>query len=165
MVSVGEVPGSQKASGSHTGALSSIAIGYNRDFQNSYLGNYYGSDRGYLKFMYFFAGRALVTLDGGLGAVEYPDMYWLSTDTLRHKSFTDMRADATLFGEYRVVPSFGINATLRYTANISNTHDMPEITGCSPGTASAACAPNGETGKLDMAWNRFEAFLGVRWFM
>src|SRR5581483_984118 len=28
-------------------ALSSIAVGYTRDFQNSYLGGYYGSDRGY----------------------------------------------------------------------------------------------------------------------
>ena len=160
-------PGIDQAS-DLTLALSSIALGYSRDFENSYLGNFYGSDRGYLKFNYFFAGRALVTLEGGLGAIEYPDMYWVQTPAvLRHSGFTDMRADATLFGEYRLVPTFGIDATLRYTANISNTHDIPEIPGCSPGSAAASCAMpgGGLSGKYDMSWNRFEAFLGVRWFM
>ncbi|MDP9035418.1 MAG: hypothetical protein M3O50_11480 [Myxococcota bacterium] len=135
-------------------ALSSIALGYTRDFQNSYLGNFYGLDRGYLRFNYFFAGRALVTLEGGVGAVQFPDIYWLTPGAprLRHAKFTDVRADATLFSEYRLADSFGVNATLRYTANISNTHDIPGSDG-----------PN--AGVFDMAWNRFEAFLGVRWFM
>jgi hypothetical protein len=137
-------------------ALSSIALGYNRDFQNSYLGNYYGSDRGYLRFNYFFGGRALMSLEGGVGAIEYPNMYWIPPATpmivLRHKAFTDVRADATLFGEYRFSDSVGLNATLRYTANFSNAHDMPDQ------------APPA-TGVFDMGWTRFEAFLGLRWFM
>jgi hypothetical protein len=137
--------------------LSAITLGYNRDFQNSYLGNYYGSDRGYLRFNYFFAGRALVTLEGGFGAVEYPNMYWLppatAAPTLRHVSFTDYRADATLFGEYRFSDSVGLNATFRYTSNISNVHDMPDQ------------VPGNGTGVFDMAWTRIEAFLGMRWFM
>jgi hypothetical protein len=136
-------------------ALSSIALGYTRDFQNSYLGNYYGSDRGYLKFSFFFAGRALVSLEGGVGAIEYPDMWWNST-LERHGAFTDMRADATLFGEYRFTDTFALNATLRYTANFSNVHDLPDV---------LPPVPAGTAGVYDMAWNRFEAFLGVRWFM
>ena len=36
-------------------------------------------DRGYLRFNYFFAGRALLTLEGGAGAIEYPTMYWGQT--------------------------------------------------------------------------------------
>jgi hypothetical protein len=142
-------------------SLSSITLGYSRDFQNSYLGNFYGSDRGYLRFAYFFAGRALLTLEGGVGAVEYPDMYWLPTVALqgsnvalRHRAFTDVRADATLFGEYRFSNTFGLNATLRYTANFSSQHDMPD----SPEATGFLHA-------FDMAWNRFEAFLGVRWFL
>jgi hypothetical protein len=137
-------------------ALSSISIGYTRDFQNSYLGNFYGNDRGYLRFAYNFASRALVTLEGGVGAIEYPKMYWdprsipVGTPLLRHAAFTDLRADATLFGEYRFTDTFGLNATLRYTANFSNTNDM-------------LVQPN--LGYFDMAWNRFEAFLGARWFM
>ena len=134
-------------------ALSSIALGYTRDFQNSYLGNYYGSDRGYLKFAYFFAGRALVTLEGGVGAVEYPNILWLppaaAAGTLRHSAFTDTRVDATLFGEYRFTNALGVNATLRYTANFSNAF-IPD----DPALTSA----------FAMEWTRFEAFLGVRYF-
>jgi hypothetical protein len=136
--------------------LSSIALGYNRDFQNSYLGNFYGSDRGYLRFSYLFAGRVLATLEGGLGAIEYPNMYWLppvpAALSPRHSAFTDLRADATAFGEYRVGESLGLNLTLRYTGNFSNTHDMPD-------------QPPPAAGVFDMAWSRFEAFLGARWFL
>lgn len=142
-------------------ALSSIALGYTRDFENSYLGDFYGTDRGYLKFSYFFAGRALVTLEGGVGAIEYPDMYWLAgplAGKLRHTGFDDTRADATLFTEYRLTDEVGINATIRYTANFSNVHDMPDMELTGP-------APSGTFGVFDMAWTRLEAFLGVRWFM
>ena len=132
-------------------ALSSISVGYSRDFQLSYLGNYYGSDRGYLKFFYFFAGRALATLEGGLGAIEYPTILNPPAvgPPVRHNSFTDTRADATLFSEYRFTDAFGINATLRYTQNFSNVH-LPLL---------------GSTALYAMGWQRFEAYLGVRFFM
>lgn len=138
-------------------ALSSIAIGYNRDFQNSYLGDYYGLDRGYLKFNYFFAGRALVTLEGGAGAVEYPTMYWEQTGDFRHSAFTDLRVDATLFGEYRFTDTFALNATVRYTANVSNAQVPIVDTGPNGGVLPSQ--------EYDMSWNRLEAYLGVRWFM
>jgi hypothetical protein len=136
-------------------ALSSIALGYTRDFANSYIGNYYGSDRGYLKFSYFFAGRALVTLEGGVGAVEYPNIFWgnlgqMRDGQLRHSAFTDIRADATLFSEYRFTETFGLNATVRYTANFSNAQVSDQEEG---------------PGFFDMSWTRLEAYLGVRWFM
>ncbi len=134
-------------------ALSSIAVGYTRDFQLSYLGNFYGTDRGYLKFYYFFAGRALATLEGGVGAIEYPTVLNPPSaigPAVRHTSFTDTRADATLFSEYRFTDAFGINATLRYTQNFSK-QQIPLI---------------GTPGSLySMAWQRFEAYLGVRFFM
>jgi hypothetical protein len=140
-------------------ALSSIAVGYTRDFANSYLGNFYGQDRGYLRFSYFFSGRTLVTLDGGVAAIEYPTMTWLATGDPRHAAFTDVRADATLFGEYRFTDSFGLNATLRYTENFSNTSVPQFDEGRVPPNPSPAAA------SYDMAWNRFEAFVGVRWFL
>ena len=130
-------------------ALSSIAIGYNRDFQNSYLGSYYGYDRGYLKFYYFFAGRTLLTLEGGVAALEYPNVLW-SDGSQRVAAFTDLRADATLFGEYRFSDSFGLNSTIRYSANFSNTQ-LPNA----PGSPLV----------FDLSWRRVEAYLGLRWFM
>jgi len=134
-------------------ALSSIALGYTRDFAPSYLSNFYGLDRGYLKFSYFFAGRALATLEGGVGALEYPTILNPAGD-VRHKSFTDVRADATFFTEYRFIDSLGINATVRYTQNISD-QLIPPI-GANATTAGSVYA---------MAYQRFEAYLGLRWFM
>jgi hypothetical protein len=138
-------------------ALSSIAVGYNRDFANSYLGGYYGLDRGYVKFSYFFAGRALVSIEGGAGAVEYPTMLW-GDGSVRHSAFTDARVDGTFFGEYRLTDSFGINATVRYTANFSSASVL--VAEPAAGAATPATAQ-----EFDMSWNRLEAFLGVRWFM
>jgi hypothetical protein len=139
-------------------ALSSITLGYTRDYQSSYLGNFYGSDRGYLRFNYFFAGKALLTLEGGVGAVEYPRMYWADgSKRIRplegnNDPFTDIRADATLFGEYRFTNTFGLNATLRYTANFSSVHDMPDTQAL-------------QNSIFDMEWTRFEAFVGARFFL
>ena len=143
-------------------ALSSIAIGYTRDFQNSYLGSYYTQDRGYLKFYYLFAGRATITLEGGVAAIEYPDLFW-SDGTSRASSFTDLRADATLFGEYRFTDTFGLNATVRYTTNVSNEIlqvTEPSMTVPPPGSMTPAAPAT-----YAMQWERFEAYLGLRWFM
>jgi hypothetical protein len=144
-------------------ALSSIAIGYTRDFQNSYLGDFYGQDRGYLRFNYFFSGRALVALEGGVSGIEYPNMYW-GPDTanpaggdFRHSAFTDLRVDSSLFGEYRFTDSFGLNATVRYTANFSNA-TVPE-NDLGPGVS----VPAGQS--YDMSWSRFETFVGLRFFL
>jgi len=137
-------------------ALSSIAVGYVRDFQLSYIGNYYGTDRGYLKFSYFFAGRALTTLEGGVGAIEYPTILnppGAVGPAVRHDAFTDTRADATLFSEYRFTDAFGINTTLRYSQNFSKAQILP------------IGSPLGSTTLYAMSWQRFEAYLGLRFFM
>lgn len=140
--------------------LSSIALGYTRDFQTSYLGDYYGSDRGYAKIQYMFAGRVLASLEGGVGAIEYPDIYANDggKDKLSHPAFTDTRADATFFGEYRFSNTFGLNTTIRYTANFSNTQlDPSVVTGSTPTTTTATV--------YDLNWRRFEAYIGARWFL
>jgi hypothetical protein len=135
--------------------LSSIAIGYDRNFQTSYLGNYVGVDKGYLQFRYFFAGKALITLDGGVAEMEYPNLYWSGPDyTLRHSSYDATQVVGTLFGEYRFSNSVGLNATLRYSQSICSTQ-LPVAPGPLPAVG----------GLYDMAWNRFEAYLGLRWFL
>jgi hypothetical protein len=137
--------------------LSSIAIGYDRNFSTSYLGNYFGSDRGYLKFTYLFAGRAVISLEGSGAAIEYPTLYW-SDFTQRNPSYTDAQIAATLFGEYRFSSSLGLNLTLRYTQNVSNA----KLLATEPTTMQPTPAVGGY---YDMSWDRFEAFLGLRWFL
>jgi hypothetical protein len=136
--------------------LSSLAVGYARDFVASYLADYYGSDRGYLKFSYFFAGRALVSLEGGAGAIEYPSIAaFIDRPVANQPAWTDVRLDATLFGEYRFTNYLGVNLTGKYTNNISNT--VLDI-GAAPG------AP-GIVQLLAMEWQRFEVYAGVRLFL
>jgi hypothetical protein len=130
-------------------SLSSIALGFTRDFQTSYIGNYYGIDRGYLKFYYLFAGQALLSIDGGIGSIEYPEI-WGAGGVHRSSSFTDLRADVSVLGEYRFTDTFAVDATFKYTQNFSN-----QVVAVEPP----------EVGNYGMAWQRFEAYLGVRWFM
>ncbi|HSY22271.1 MAG TPA: hypothetical protein VK841_09160 [Polyangiaceae bacterium] len=144
-------------------ALSSIAVGYQRDFQNSYLGTYYGIDRGYLKFTYFFAGRLLATLEGGVAAIEYPRIQQPEstlTDPadLRASAFTDVRADATFFTEYRFTNTFGLNGTFRYGQEFSKTLVRE------PGNPVGATGAATNT-EFAMDWQRFEVYVGVRWFL
>jgi hypothetical protein len=131
--------------------LSSIAIGYTRDFQNSYLGAFYGNDRGYAKISYFFAGRALISLEGGVGAIEYPTVFYAENAHVEHAPFTDVRVDATLYGEYRLTNAFALNLTGRYTQNFSNVVLQEEEGATNSGYA--------------LSWQRVEAYAGVRWFM
>jgi hypothetical protein len=145
-------------------ALSSISIGYTRDFQNSYLSSYYIQDRGYLRFYYLFGGRALVSLEGGIGAIEYPTLFW-TDGTQRHSAFTDGRADVTLLGEYRFTDTLAINATLRYTAELSNTIIDVTENGAQGANGMPPTLAQTINNQYAMQWQRFEAFVGFRWFM
>jgi hypothetical protein len=143
--------------------VSTIALGYTRDFQASYLDDFYGLDRGYLKAEYFFAGKFLVTLQGGVGAYEHPDLFFgtgnggtVANPSLMASSFTDVAADASLFVEYRVLPSLGINATGTYYENFSSTQLPVTIMDKDLGSAGQV---------YDLNVRRITAFLGVRWFM
>ncbi|WP_437275687.1 hypothetical protein WME90_31160 [Sorangium sp. So ce375] len=134
-------------------ALSSLSAGFTRDFHDSFLGSYFERDRGYLKLTYFFGGRFLLIADGGVAAHVYPEIPSSSSTVGPPEPWTDVRVDASLFGEYRIGDSLGINSTLRYGNNISST----------------ALATPGESGgrpiENHLGWQQFEAYLGVRWFM
>ena len=133
-------------------SISALALGFTRDFQTSYLTSYYGSDRGYAKLSYFFAGRALVSLEGGVGAIEYPKVFY-NGGIAPVNPFTDIRADASLFGEYRFTNSLALNTTLKVITE-SGSQQLPVV------------GAGGTVGGLyDLSYLRFEGFLGVRWFM
>jgi hypothetical protein len=120
--------------------LSSIALGYVRNFAPSYLGAYYQRDRGYLNFSYFLGGVAVIAVEGGYARYSYPESV-SGNDTFG--PFTEDRIDAQLFAEYRLSNSFGINTTLQYSQAIADEQ------------------PYGE----NLEFSRYQAFLGARWFM
>lgn len=128
--------------------LSSIAVGYKRNFQNSYLGNYFTLDRGYMKFSYFLGGQFVATVTGGLTHYSYPTSFF-ADGTVQSNEFGENRIDAELFGEYRLSDTFGLNGTVRYDANLSRRVDA------SPGGAS----------QDNLDFQRWQFYLGARWFM
>lgn len=130
-------------------ALSSLSAGFTRDFHDSFLGTYFERDRGYLKLTYFFGGRFLFIVDAGVAAHVFPEIPEANAALVQHEEpWTDVRIDASLFGEYRIGDSLGINSTLRYGNNISST------------ALTVVDEPANHLG-----WQQFEAYLGVRWFM
>jgi len=120
-------------------SLSSLAVGFNRDFADSYIGTYEESNRGYVKFSYMFAGRFLLVIDGGVAAIVFPDI-----PSLGVSSFTAIRIDPSIFGEYRFTDYFGVNATVRYSTNITDT--------VIAGAASSEA----------LQWQDIQAYLGAR---
>ena len=123
-------------------SLSSLSLGFSRDFFDSYIGSYFERDRAYANLSYFFGGRFLVVVDAGAGPIIYPKNVQLNLD-----AFTDVRVDASVFGEYRFKDSFGLNATIRYGQNFS----------------PATIITEGQADEL--RWQQIEAYLGFRWFM
>lgn len=136
--------------------VSSIGVGYTRDFVNSYLSDYYSRDRFYLSGSYFTGGRFLLNADAGVALHGYSTPYQVDTREpyltppagANAAPFKETRVDATLFGEYRMADSFGLNGTVRYSANL---------------TDEAFRFPG--SGDFYLSWNRFEAYVGLRWFL
>jgi hypothetical protein len=128
--------------------LSTIAVGYVRNFAPSYLGSFYRRDRGYLNFSYFIGGVAVIAVEGGYARYSYPDSAIVNPagpPPLTAGEFSEDRVDAQIFGEYRLSNSFGINTTLSYSQAITDD----------------TTRPYGEN--LDFA--RYQAFIGARWFL
>jgi len=124
-----------------TSGLSSVAVGYNRSFSNSYLGSFYQSDRGYLNFDMFLVGAIAAGLQFGVSHVGYPEIRD-ANNVLIHDSFGQWRIDARAFGEYRFTDTLAANLTFMY-----DQVNSPAI--------------NNE----ELKYDRWQAYLGVRWFM
>jgi hypothetical protein len=121
--------------------LSSIALGYQRAFNNSYYGSFYQSDRGYLQFSMFLLGAVAGGLEFGVTRVAHPEVVAQGGGT-NEPSFDQLRLDGRLFGEYRFTDTLAANATLQY-----DQVNSPVVAG------------------EDLDYNRWQAYLGVRWFM
>ena len=159
-------PGQQSLS------VSTLTFGYARDFQNSLLGNYYTSNKGYVKLASFFGGAFALNLEGFFEGLSYPEIFIrdnngnptaaLNQNGQAIGSFTNFRVGGTLFGEYRFTNRFGLNATVDYTQMISDVA-VPGSVAQAPvnGTGISTSDPNTF---YDLAWRRVQAFIGARYF-
>jgi len=143
-----------------TSSGSTLSIGGNRDFANSFLGDFVTTDRAYVKLSQSFGRRVSVSADAGVAAMEYPDIYYQAkavgktgAPQLVQNSFTDIRPDVSIAGEYRFTSTFAITATGSFSQNISNA--------TLPGTPTAT----GVKTIYDLSWQRITGFAGLRWFM
>jgi hypothetical protein len=132
-------------------SLPSVFAGLTRDFQNSYIGNFYERTRGYVGIQQLFGGVFYTSVTGGLAAIRYADVLDRRTGVLLVNSFTNTRIDASVFLEYRVTNWLGINGTFQYLAENSDVR-IP-LTSTDP-----------SLGTFVIGFNRFQAYGGVRVF-
>lgn len=138
---------------------SRLSLGYDRDFQAAFLGNYYSRDRGYVAFQTMIAGVFLLGIDAEVAYVDYgvitaplgPTGVPMPIGNLPSRE--DIRVAAGLFAEYRFTDWLGINASARYMGAFTDyRYNLPD-----PGPPPSVLLDPG-------AYNKFEAFLGVRVF-
>ena len=132
--------------GTSAASLSSFAVGFVRDYEDSFVGSYLERDQGYARFNYLFGGSFLLVAEVRAGGVFFPN----NPDVQQPEGWSDFRLDGTLFGEYRATDWLGINADLGYTGYFSDT------TLKFPGQP----AEQGDA----LAYQQFRGFLGARVF-
>jgi hypothetical protein len=132
--------------------LSYASIGYTRDVANSYLGNFYQKDRGYLGISYLLGGVFVTSLNVGIANLKFPQSYFVD-GVVQSTGFSEQRFDANLFAEYRLNDSFGVNTTVNYDQNITEKRipadEMEQATG----------------GGDQLKFSRWQVFLGARYFL
>ncbi|HVJ92268.1 MAG TPA: hypothetical protein VM580_20850, partial [Labilithrix sp.] len=142
--------------GQATLLLSTVSLGVLRDFQNSLLGNFYTNNRVYGRLEYWFGGKTVIRLDAFGEQLEYPPIF-LNTGgapQLVTGEFSNFRVGGGFFAEYRFTSSFGINTTIDYIEQLSDTQ-IPTSTAAAPGTPALV---------YDLNFRRFQAFAGARYF-
>jgi len=135
--------------------ISYASLGYTRDVSNSYLGNFYQRDRGYIGLSYLLGGVFVMSLNAGLSNLSFPDSQYPAGggQLLTQPAFSTRRVDASLFGEYRLTNSFGVNATVNYDQNITDVVIPTNQVG-----------PGGAIGD-PLEFSRWQVFLGARFFL
>lgn len=123
---------------------SAVAVGYVKDYANSYLGDYYSRNRGYAQMSYLIGGQVVTTAAVGGSLIQYPDFY--VEGEAPQSGFDEARIDAEIFAEYRPLQTLGLSLQLRYDQNISRVLTFT-------------------TYQDDLSFQRFRAMLGVRWFL
>ena len=135
-------------------APSTFAIGISRDFTQSYIGNFFARDRGYANVSYFFAGRFLTTIGGGVARASFAATSF-ADGSPRYPAFEAYIADANALAEYRFTPNFALNLSGVYSAFLGDDRV--------PSTPNANPADSTQFDSLK--WDRVEVMLGARYLM
>jgi hypothetical protein len=135
--------------------LSSIALGFTRDAQTSYLATFYTRDRGYVNFEYFLGGVFVANLQGGFARYSFPRV-----NDGPNGAFSQNHIDAGLFAEYRLSDTFGINFTGLYDQSLNKgpTAQGLQVAPDDPNT------PEDDPAYDNLEYRRFQAMLGFRLF-
>lgn len=125
--------------------------GFLRDVQPSVFGNFFTRNRGYVNYMQSFSGRFVLSVDAGVSLNQFgyvanrgsgtPLTPVAGVDATTGR-FNTVRVDGTLFAEYRLSDVFGINASARGEALLSDVKLGAQ--------------------QLPIDWTRFDAYVGVR---
>jgi hypothetical protein len=140
-----------------TVGVSAVAGGYTRDFANSYLADYYQRDRFYGRVSYMFGGGVfLISGSAGYSLVTHPNIHFPASDPRNAgqpiPGFVENRIDASLFLEYRLSDSFGLNTTFMYDASLTAQQIQNSATDPSQGLD-------------ELGFSRFQGYVGARWFL
>ena len=134
--------------------LSYASIGYTRDVANSYLGNFYQRDRGYVGISYLLGGVFVAGLNAGIANLKFPETFFADGNR-QSDPFNEQRVDVNLFAEYRLSNSFGLNTTVNYDQNITGVVIPSSI-------ADRDATP--ERGDA-LKFSRWQVFIGARYFL
>jgi hypothetical protein len=131
-----------------------LNFGYDRDFQPSFLGNFYRRDRGYAAIQALIERSFLIGVNASVGYYEFgasvnPDGTTMLGSTYQRG---DIRIESQLFAEYRFTEWLGVNGTIGYTGNFTDYEYRVEVGAGAPLVIDPA------------GFHKFEAWLGVRAF-
>ena len=98
-------------------ATAYVAVGFERDFEDSFLGSHLVRSQAFARMSHLFADEYLVVAELEAGAVEFPKPALPSVAVPR--SWVDGRVAATLLGEWRALRWFGLDLGITYTGYAS----------------------------------------------
>ncbi len=136
--------------------FSTLKLGYQRDVANSGISNYYVIDKLYADLSYAAAGVLFVTARAGVGLVKHPrsSLLVLSESTFAPRDIREVRPDFLLSGEYRLTSNVALVGSLNYTGSIGDNIVLLNR------------STEGEPEYADnLAFSRFTALVGARWFL
>lgn len=154
---IGQVEGRYFFTGSAEAAettgipFSSAAIGFVRNFSNSYIGNFVESNRFYANVQAVIQQRFFLSLTGGVAALRYGDVLGRTNGALLRPSFSSVRADASAMAEYRLTEWLAVNTSFQYLGEF-NDANIPVST------------TDPTQGSFSIAFSRYQIMGGLRAF-